>query len=123
MEKGAGEGDITAGDGAVAASGRKTLESLSAADSIVDALDMAANEVQKLKEFGAERARNPRAKAPAPNPLLLGLSPAAFVLKTLTGVKANDLEQALLLLPFTDALQLLGYLSGWLQQVRRPPGV
>ncbi len=99
-----------------------------------------------------------------PNPLLLGLSPAAYVLKAvrqtsarcillacypsadgkpsgrslvmssgtvpdliqqpLTGpplsqvmaVRAADLESALIMLPFTDALRLLTYLPLWLEQ-------
>lgn len=109
------DGDA-AGEGAVAAAGRKTLESLSAADTIVDALDMAANETQKLREFQAERALDPQAKPPPVNPLMLNLGASAFVLKAVTGVRANDLEQALLLLPFTDALKLLSYLTSWLKE-------
>ena len=52
----------------------------------------------------------------APNPLLMGQSPEAAVLKALAGVRANELEQALLLLPYTDALRLLTYLCHWLRK-------
>ncbi len=31
-------------------------------------------------------------------------------------MRSAELEQALMLLPFADALRLLGYLPGWLQQ-------
>ena len=131
-----GGGPPAAGGGGVppsaAPAGRKTLETVSAADAIVDALDMAAHEAEGLREFAAARAAasaaaGPGASAaaaaaaalavrpPAPNPLLLGLSPGAFVLRALTGVRANDLETALLLLPFVDALQLLAYLPAWLR--------
>ena len=50
-----------------------------------------------------------------PNPLLLGLSPAAYVLRAVGNVKSAELEQALLVLPFTAALELLGYLVQWLR--------
>lgn len=53
------------------------------------------------------------------NPLLLTLSPSAYVLKTLSGVRASDLEQALLLLPFASALLLLEYLCQWLREGAR----
>ncbi len=49
------------------------------------------------------------------NPLLLGLAPAAFVLRAVSAVRSADLEHALLLLPFASALQLLDYLPGWLE--------
>ena len=54
--------------------------------------------------------------APPTNPLLLGLSPEAYVLRSVGQVKAADLEQALLLLPFTYALDLLNYLCYWLER-------
>ena len=37
------------------------------------------------------------------------------MLRQVAAVRAADLEQALLLLPFTDALRLLGYLVDWLR--------
>lgn len=127
-------------DGAALPAGRRTLESVGAADSIVDALDVAANEERKEAEYRAalkEAAAAAAAagggeaggklaggkgkgqggvKKPPSNPLMMGLSPGAYVLKCVSGVRAGDLEQALLLLPFADALRLMGYLSVWLAQ-------
>ena len=37
------------------------------------------------------------------------------MLKALAGVRANELELALLLLPYTDALRLLAFLCHWLR--------
>ncbi len=47
------------------------------------------------------------------------------MLRTVGSVRSAELEQALLLLPFTDALRLLGYLVTWLKKGTqvRPPGV
>ncbi len=170
--------------GSSAMAGRRTLESIGATDSIIEALDMAAHEQGRLREWrqvrggaarlplplplplrgcseaaagarGADEAvgaalpwqeagaprslsacpaaaaaaaaaqelqANPAARPPAANPLLLGLSPGAYVLKVLAGVRSADLEQALLALPFTDALKLLAYLAAWLKQVGRGGG-
>lgn len=53
-------------------------------------------------------------KAPSANPLLLGRSVEEYVLETVRRVRPGDLEQALLVLPFSDALRLLQYLCSWL---------
>ncbi|KAJ0046895.1 hypothetical protein Pint_04783 [Pistacia integerrima] len=42
-----------------------------------------------------------------PDIRMLGLSPSDYVLRTLSNVNTNDLEQTLLALPFADALKLL----------------
>jgi U3 small nucleolar RNA-associated protein 12 len=113
------------GDAAAALAGRRTLETVGAADAIVDALDVAANEERKEVEYrralkAASEAGGGKAvkavKRPPRNPLMLGLAPGAYVLRCVSGVKAGDLEQALLLLPFADALRLLGYVSEWLKE-------
>ncbi len=58
------------------------------------------------REYEEELARagsdSKSIKKPASNPLLLRLSPDAYVMKTLAGVKSSDLEQALLVMPFTQ---------------------
>jgi U3 small nucleolar RNA-associated protein 12 len=63
-----------------------------------------------------DKQANPKAKPPAPSPLLLGLAPTTYVLRVVARVRSSELEQALLLLPFTDALRLMGYLVAWLRQ-------
>eukprot|EP00878_Enallax_costatus_P043401 GHUV01051372.1.p1 GENE.GHUV01051372.1~~GHUV01051372.1.p1 ORF type:complete len:136 (+),score=73.92 GHUV01051372.1:83-490(+) len=118
-------------DGSVVAAGRRTIESVSAADTIMDALDVAAHEQESEQEYqAAVRAAQQSAaaaatgkkaaaavpKRPPSNPLMLGLSADAYVLRSVSSVRANDLEQALLLLPFGDALRLLQWICGWLRQ-------
>ena len=129
---GAGDLEAAAAAGAAAPAGRRTLETVGAADSIIDALDMAAHEEEKMAEAAAEAAQaeaaqaarqvdNPAAQAlppppkpPQANPALLGLEPGAYVRRALGAVRAGELEQALLLMPFADALRLLGYVASWL---------
>lgn len=124
------------GDATTAA--RPTAEALTAADELVEAMDLADEEdrrreaaassaaaKQKEEDEGGsskrkrqqQQASDRSAAAPSslsslppsfqPNPLLLGLSPDAFVLRALRGVRPADLEAAALSLPLADALRLL----------------
>ncbi|KFM26172.1 WD repeat-containing protein 3-like protein [Auxenochlorella protothecoides] len=102
-------------EGSAAPAARRTLESVSAADAIVEALDAAAAEEAALEEWRAAARSNPSLPRPAPSPLLLGLAPDEYVLAAVRRVRGPDLESAALLLPFGDALRLLGYVAGWLR--------
>ncbi|KAH0638881.1 hypothetical protein KY290_036189 [Solanum tuberosum] len=71
-------------EGAVTLAGKKTEETLTATDSIIEALDMAGDKSKgKVLEF-------------RPNILMLGLSHSDYVLCPLSSVRTNDLEQTLL---------------------------
>ncbi|XP_024544362.1 WD repeat-containing protein 3 isoform X1 [Selaginella moellendorffii] len=97
-------------EGASGLAGRKTQDTVSAADSIIDALDLAEEERKKIlehKEAGEKTKFQP-------NVMMLGLSPAAYVLRAVTSVRPSDLEQAFLMLPFSDALKLLEYVKQWI---------
>lgn len=83
-------------------------ETGSVADRILDALAMAADDAARRQEADYQ-----------PNLLLMGLSGPQHVLKTVAGVRANDLEPALTTLPFTDALTILEMVPGWLADVSK----
>lgn len=61
---------------------------MSAADSIIEALELAAQEMERLQQQqqseaartkGADKGKG--SKLPPPNPLMLGLDPSAYVLR------------------------------------------
>ncbi|KAH6762287.1 transducin family protein / WD-40 repeat family protein [Perilla frutescens var. hirtella] len=99
-------------EGAVALAGKKTGETVTAADSIMEALDIAEEELKRIEEHEMERSKGKVADF-KPNILMLGLSPSNYVLRALSSVHTNDLEQALLALPFSDSLRVLSYLKEW----------
>ncbi|XP_057548900.1 uncharacterized protein LOC130827253 [Amaranthus tricolor] len=99
-------------EGAVASAGRKTQETLTATDLIIESLDMAEAELKRIAEYEEEKTRGSAAKF-QPNILMLGLSPCDYVLRSISKVQPNDLEQTLLALPFSDALKLLSFLKNW----------
>ncbi|KAF5747856.1 WD repeat-containing protein 3 [Tripterygium wilfordii] len=100
-------------EGAVAVAGKKTQETLTGTDLIIDALDIAEVELKRMAEHEEEKKRGKVADFP-PNVVMLGLSPSDYVLHALSNVHTNDLEQTLLALPFSDALKLLSYLKDWI---------
>ncbi|KAL7137502.1 hypothetical protein ABFS83_10G097000 [Erythranthe nasuta] len=99
-------------EGAVALTGKKTEETVNAADSIMEALDMAEEERKRIAQNEEEKSKG-RVADFRPNILMLGLSPSDYVLKSVSSVHTNDLEQALLALPFSDSLRILSCCKDW----------
>ncbi|KAM1853553.1 hypothetical protein ACFX15_008971 [Malus domestica] len=99
-------------EGAVALAGKKSKETITATDSIIDALDIAEVELKRIAEHEEEKSKGKVAEL-QPNVVLLGLSPSDYVLRALSNVQTNDLEQTLLALSFSDALKLLSFLKDW----------
>ncbi|KAL6133466.1 hypothetical protein ACLB2K_065701 [Fragaria x ananassa] len=98
--------------GAVALVGKTSKETVTAADAIIDAIDIADAELKRLAEHEEEKSRGSVADF-KPNSLMNGLSPSEYVLRACSNVQTNDLEQTLLALPFSDALKLMSYLKDW----------
>ena len=139
-EEAAGAGLAGAGAGAEAAgAGRRSIESVKGAERVLEALRVLREEagrrdehVQALRQWesrgaaaaalggSTELAQGP-GKRPAlvTNLLLLGLSEGAYLLKALGLVRAAELEQALLLLPYGAACELLQRLLPLLEEA--PP--
>ncbi|KAI3822541.1 hypothetical protein L1987_10132 [Smallanthus sonchifolius] len=99
-------------EGAVAIAGKKTQETLTATDSIIEALDIAAEELKRMAEHEEEKRKGKGAEFRS-NITMLGLSPSDYILHAVSKVHTNDLEQTLLALPFADALKLLSFLKEW----------
>lgn len=87
-------GDVTAETERVQ---RRTLEGVKAAEGVLEALRL-------CKE---ENLRDEHERALQPNPLLLGLSPDAYMLRQITRIKSGSLEDALQMLPLDAAVSLL----------------
>ncbi|GJP76662.1 hypothetical protein CLOP_g7111 [Closterium sp. NIES-67] len=101
--------------GGVGGAARGTQETVWAADSIIEAVELASMEEARMTPFIKDPS-DPNSLLPSfqPNVLLLGHSPAGFVLRALASVKPSELEQALLVLPFTVALRILHFAPHWL---------
>ncbi|KAL8459951.1 hypothetical protein ACS0TY_031742 [Phlomoides rotata] len=82
-------------EGAVALAGKKTGEIVTATDSIMDALDIAEEELKRIAEYEEVKSKGNVAVF-RPNILMLGNSPSDYVLRAVSSVRTNNLEQALL---------------------------
>ncbi len=111
----------------------QTLSSLKHAEKLTDAIELAFDERAKLEDWtvacrvaeqkmAAEERDAKRRKGlpllplPDKNPLLLGLAPEEYLRQTLARIPLSELETALALLTFTNAMQLLAFCAAWLSQ-------
>jgi len=105
---------------------KKTLTTIKAGERILDALDLLEQEEKKLKIYQMELAEAEELKKtspelfkedemdippPEPNLLMFGKSPHHYLLSVLMGIGSNQLEDALLVLPFSLVLPLFSYLD------------
>ncbi len=104
-----------------------TRDTMRGADRLIEAIALSADECDKWSEHSRDLQSyleggkvGPPPPAPPRNIELLGMTPAAFVLKTLRSVRPSDVDQVLLTLPFSDALRLLRFL---LHMLRKGQGV
>ncbi|KAM6473209.1 WD repeat-containing protein 3 isoform 1-T2 [Liasis olivaceus] len=98
--------------------GKKTIETIKAAERIMEAIELYREETTKLEEHKAIcRAAGKEVPVPV-NPILQAygnISPSAYVLDILKKVKSSELEESLLVLPFSYVPDLLMLFSQYLQ--------
>lgn len=84
--------------------GKKSAETIDAADRLMEALDLVAKEEQK----SADDTPNPILKA-------LNLTASEYLLRELERVRSSELEEALMVLPFSFAASFLPFLCDWIE--------
>lgn len=98
--------------------GKKTIETVKAAERIMEAIELYREETAKIKEHRAIcRAAGKEVPLPV-NPILMAhgnISPSAYVLEIIKGVKSSELEEALLVLPFSYVPDVLRLLNEFIQ--------
>ncbi|KMU78103.1 WD repeat and SOCS box-containing protein 1 [Coccidioides immitis RMSCC 3703] len=109
----AAEGDDKAE--AVAAS-KQTMETLTAGERIIEALELGMEDLELLREFNERKASNPKVAPPSRNPLYLAygnVSAEKYLLNTIQKIPAASLQDALLVLPFSQLPALFTFLNIW----------
>jgi U3 small nucleolar RNA-associated protein 12 len=96
---------------------KRTLDTIKAGERLIEAIDLAMAERAKFEEFelakrvAAERGVDPSTlNAPTPEPALGGLSPHECAVAALASIRSPDLEEALMVIPFTGVIELFGHL-------------
>ncbi|KAK7913686.1 hypothetical protein WMY93_013897 [Mugilogobius chulae] len=106
--------------GEVAPAGKKTVETVKAAERIMEALELYREEMRKMEDhkFACKHAGK---ELPPPNPNMIlvafgNISPAQYVLEVIKKVRSSELEISLLVLPFHYVPDLLKLFNGYIQQ-------
>ncbi|XP_004714929.1 WD repeat-containing protein 3 [Echinops telfairi] len=99
--------------------GKKTIETVKAAEKIMEAIELYREETAKIKEHKAI-CKAAGKEVPRPiNPILMAygnISPSAYVLQIFKGVKSSELEESLLVLPFSYVPDILMLFNEFIQQ-------
>ncbi|XP_077946986.1 WD repeat-containing protein 3 isoform X2 [Gasterosteus aculeatus] len=106
--------------GEAAPASKKTIETVKAAERIMEALELYKEENRKMEEYKyACMAAVNELPLPKPNPILAALgnvSPSRYVLDVIKKVRSSELEVSLLVLPFQYAPPLLRLFNDYIQQ-------
>jgi U3 small nucleolar RNA-associated protein 12 len=110
----AGAGGEGGGGAPTALVAHATRDSARAGEALSDALALAGGELLAWAEYAADLAsalaageREASVEPPPRNPELLGLTPSRHVLKALRAIPPGDVDQVLLVLPFSSAVALM----------------
>ncbi|NXC90986.1 WDR3 protein, partial [Cercotrichas coryphoeus] len=115
------EQPVVAGErqGETGLAGKKTIETIKAAERIMEAIELYREETAKQKEHNAIcKAAGKEVPFPV-NPILRAygnITPSAYVLEVFKKVKSSELEESLLVLPFSYIPDLLRLFNEYIQQ-------
>lgn len=98
----------------------RTVESVKGAERIMEAIELYKEETEKMKEYQADcQAQNKKLPPPQPNPILKAygdVTPSKYVCEVLKKVKSSELEESLLVMPFSYVLDLFPLLEIFINQ-------
>lgn len=105
----------------VTAVSKQTMESLKAGEKLMEALDLGSEDVDATEEYEAQLKQYQAKKLglapakPTPNAILLafGVTGPEYVLNTIVKIRAAQLEDALLVLPFSYTVKLMRFMAIW----------
>ena len=113
--------------------GVRTLDSINAGERLVSALELVGKEMEAYRQYETALAQwqedaqylktatdEGKPLPPDPSPLLVGKTPSQYLFNTMSGISANHLEDALLVIPFAYVNILFPYLKEWLSLRKRP---
>uniref|UniRef100_A0A8C9TQ69 WD repeat domain 3 n=1 Tax=Scleropages formosus TaxID=113540 RepID=A0A8C9TQ69_SCLFO len=116
-----GEEPVVPGEtkGEAAPAGKTSIETIKAAERIMEALELYRDESKNMQEHEeACRAAGKQLPPPKMNPILVAygnISPSRYVLEVIRKVKSSELELSLLVLPFPYVPDLLSLFNTFVQ--------
>lgn len=94
---------------------KQTMETLKAGEKLMEALDIGVEDVEAVKEYESLVKAGKQAVKPTPNSILLAynMTGSDYVLSVLTKIRPAQIDDALLVLPFSYSLKLLQFIEIW----------
>ncbi|KAL8976166.1 MAG: hypothetical protein Q9177_006904 [Variospora cf. flavescens] len=102
----------------VGPAGKQTTETLMAGEKIVEALELGIADLDVMREWAEAKLTQPNLAPPDRHPIFLytNISAEAHVLKVVQKIKAAALQDALLVLPFSQVPPLFTFLQSWAEK-------
>jgi U3 small nucleolar RNA-associated protein 12 len=101
--------------------GKQTVETLMAGEKIAEALEIGMEDLEIMREYEETRKASQKAARPQRNPVFLahgGVSASVYVLGVFQRIPAASLQDALLVLSFSQLPALLAFLALWAREGR-----
>ncbi|XP_050315636.1 WD repeat-containing protein 3 [Anthonomus grandis grandis] len=115
-----GEQTVVPGQPGINLPSKRTVGSEMAAESILECLEINEKYQEQLAEFDALQAASTQALVPPAPPLLMQAlnvaTPQDFLLETIKRIRASDLEEGLLILPFHAVCEILTALPNLIER-------
>ncbi|XP_072441340.1 WD repeat-containing protein 3 [Chiloscyllium punctatum] len=105
-------------EGEAGLAGKKTIETVKAAERIMEAIELYREESMKLEEYNQACKVSGKKLPPPTNPILAAcgnISPSLYVLDVIRKVKSSEMEESLLVLPFSYIPDLLTLFNEYIQ--------
>lgn len=99
--------------------GKQTVSTLIAGEKIAEALEIGVPDVALMREYDVAKSTNPSVAPPPRNPIFLAhnnISAESYVLTVVTRIPAAALQDALLVLPFSQVSALFTFLAIWAEK-------
>ncbi|KAI9710301.1 MAG: hypothetical protein M1820_002795 [Bogoriella megaspora] len=106
----------------IAAATKQTIATLTHGEKLLEALQVAREDLDLMREYAAQKATNPAIAPPQRNPILMALNITAeqHVLQTINRIPTPALHDALLVLPFSTIGPLFTFIGIFLEQRTSP---
>lgn len=106
-------------DDRVVAASKQTVTTLTAGEKIMEALELGLEDLELVRDWTAKKALNPTMAPPTRDPLFLALgniSAERHVLNTVARIPNAQLQDALLILPFSSLPALFIFIGIWIER-------
>ncbi|RKO90360.1 quinon protein alcohol dehydrogenase-like superfamily [Blyttiomyces helicus] len=111
----------TGAEDEIADAGKRTVETLKAGERIAEAIDVYEEERTAFDLYEKLKLKTPDLAPPSRHPFVQAINkpnitPEGYVLHVAERVRSSDLEEALLVLPFTKVIGLMKCISFWVDK-------